>query len=362
MSTEHPGPSGFSDYRREAEPPPPQTPYPPQDHQQGSPAGPDRGADPGLGHGPSPQAPTYQWGGNGATAGASEAYARDGEADGSQRVPPQAPFGAASQQQNSHADAPPQHPEGATGIPIEVALTDPVPGFSKQANDCVNKAAQFAYHLNHASMGADHLMLALTLDQNARKTLETFGDIRKFRESAARILGETNWKFLKERRGADKFEPSVAADLMDIFDRARKVAYDRGQEVAVSDLVNAFPKDASQTRLLYGARDDTELIPRVVDRIEKDLASSVAALMDTYRKELLDTTKFQLTALLNDFSIALNDRLDEIAPLDDEPLVASEATSGDVIGGPARHQETEALTEAQREPANFWERCGLKRQ
>jgi hypothetical protein len=247
------------------------------------------------------------------------------------------------------------------GVAIEVALTDPVPGFSQQANECVNKAAQFAYQLNHASMGADHLMLALTLDQTARKTLESVGDIRKLRESAARILGETNWKFLKDHIDSNKFEPSLTADLMDIFERARQVAFDRGQEVAVSDLANAFTKDVSQSRLLYGVRDDTDLVPRVVDRIEKDMASRVAALMDTCQKELLDTTKVQLTALLEDFSIALNNRLDEIAPIEDEPLIVPDATSGDATAQPTQQQETPIEAQAQKDTGSFWERYGLKR-
>ena len=65
-----------------------------------------------------------------------------------------------------------------------------VPGFETSASNCVNRARQIASSLNHSTFSSDHLMLALTMDQNARRLLERVGDVTQLRAIAMRKLGK----------------------------------------------------------------------------------------------------------------------------------------------------------------------------
>jgi hypothetical protein len=79
-------------------------------------------------------------------------------------------------------------------------LRDVVPGFEDSASHCLNRALQIARSLNQTSLSSDHLMLALTMDPNARRHLERVGDVAELRETAMLRLGKMNWRFAK---GAD---------------------------------------------------------------------------------------------------------------------------------------------------------------
>jgi Clp amino terminal domain, pathogenicity island component len=242
----------------------------------------------------------------------------------------------------------------ASGIVIETVLTDGVHGFSEHANACANKAAQFAYHLKHAMIGSDHLMLALTLDENARPLLAALGNVKQLRESAARILGETNAKYLGAPASSDKFDPVLTDDLFEIFATARRAAAGRCQQVAVSDLVNAFPQEHG--KLAYGRVETVNPVPAVAERLERRISDFMA----TFERRLMEDMQRQLTGLVRDFGSALSARLDEIAPIDDvHPReIAPVPNSGFEISGST---PSEGLPTQEKGSEGFWERCGWKR-
>ncbi len=67
-------------------------------------------------------------------------------------------------------------------------------------------------------------------------------------------------------------DPSQTADLADIRKLAREAAAEREQLVAISDLVNAFPRENG--RLSYGAIDDLKSLA-AIEKIEKGLVPRV---------------------------------------------------------------------------------------
>ena len=75
---------------------------------------------------------------------------------------------AAGEPQNeAHLD----HVEVGEEIALDFTDAEMVPGFEVSASDCLNRALKIARSLNHTSLSSDHLMLALTMDPNARRLL-----------------------------------------------------------------------------------------------------------------------------------------------------------------------------------------------
>src|SRR5262249_10931356 len=72
---------------------------------------------------------------------------------------------------------------------IAVDRQNEIPGFEGSASICLNRAREIARSLEHLSLTADHLMLALTMDQGARRLLERVGDVSQLRETAMKRLG-----------------------------------------------------------------------------------------------------------------------------------------------------------------------------
>ena len=159
------------------------------------------------------------------------------------------------------------------GEEVTLEPRNEVPGYQSSASACLNRARQIARSLNHISLSADHLMLALTLDQGARRLLERVGDVTQLREAAMQRLGH-----LSSARNNDEHSSAATSDLADITKAAREAANEREQSVAISDLINAFPKlngrlsygtsDGSQAIALMG-RIETGLVPRVTESITK---------------------------------------------------------------------------------------------
>lgn len=152
----------------------------------------------------------------------------------------------------AHASAPESEPEIAEEATKEFSY-DQVPGFEASASDCVNRARQIARSLNHATFSSDHLMLALTMDHNARRQLERIGDVTLLRAAAMRKLG----KNYNKSDAADQ-SPTPTSDLADIGKKARDAAAEREQLVSISDLINAFPKDNG--RLTYGSGESSRAV------------------------------------------------------------------------------------------------------
>lgn len=171
---------------------------------------------------------------------------------------------------------------------------DAVPGFEGSASDCFNRARQIARSLNHTDLSSDHLMLALIMDQSARRLLERVGDITQLREVATQRVGR-NYTNASGEHGS----PKPTSDLADIAKKARDAAAEREQLVSISDLVNAFPKsgdrltyasgEGTRTRALVEAIE-TGLVPRVSESMDKIHAVCVEAIQQgqTVQKMLQD--------------------------------------------------------------------------
>ena len=114
-----------------------------------------------------------------------------------------------------HRHLPMTRPDGQSDAAEEVTLDfdydEEVPGFETSASNCLNRALQIARSLNHMSLSADHLMLALAMDPSARRLLERVGDIVQLREAATQRLGRMHSRFTT----GDSF-PSKTSDLVDI--------------------------------------------------------------------------------------------------------------------------------------------------
>jgi ATP-dependent Clp protease ATP-binding subunit ClpA len=180
-------------------------------------------------------------------------------------------------------------------IPLDFDYAEPVPGYETSASDCLNHALSIARNLKHAVLSSDHLMLALTVDQAARRLLEQAGNIDRLQEAAMRRLAAMHSKY-------SAGDPSQTADLEDIRIAARARAAEREQRVSISDLVNAFPR--SDGRLIYG-QDPKELL---LDKIEKNLVPRVSDAMTRIEGAVREATQGQHVTV-EKFMQDLNGRL-----------------------------------------------------
>jgi ClpA/ClpB-like protein len=260
--------------------------------------------------------------------------------------PPQSGGVGSSPPADARPDGHAEAADAAEEVTLDFNYDEAVPGFEASASDCFNRALKIARSLNHVSLSSDHLMLALTMDPNARRLLERVGDITQLREAAMQRLGRMHSRF-----ATGESLPSQTSDLMDIRKAAREAASERDQLVAISDLINAFQQ--VNGRLTYGSGDGSKavalmerieqgLVPRVADamtRIEagvqeathryqsvqsmlQDLSSrqsSVAEqrqfeLMDQIRRQVREAADLQLGAALREFSERLDAKLAELNP------------------------------------------------
>src|SRR5262249_28067406 len=111
------------------------------------------------------------------------------------------------------------------------------------------------------------LMLALTMDQNARRLLERVGDVTLLRAHAMHKLG-------KNYNKSDSMDqsPTPTSDLADIGKKAREAANEREQRVSISDLIGAIPKENG--RLTYGTGENSRSVT-VLDTLEKRLIPGI---------------------------------------------------------------------------------------
>lgn len=222
---------------------------------------------------------------------------------------------------------------------------DQVPGFESSASNCVNRARQIARSLNHATFSSDHLMLALTMDQNARRLLERIGDVTHLRAVAMRKLG----KNYNKSDAADQ-SPAPTSDLADIGKKAREAADEREQLVSISDLISAFPKqdgrlsygvgessravavmEAFETRVIPGLNDAMRRIEDAVfeamQRQQQSVHSILADLssrqsqdwerqqrefMDEVRRQVREAADTQFAVVLKDLNETFEKRLTEV--------------------------------------------------
>ena len=182
------------------------------------------------------------------------------------------------------ADArPDDQSDAAEEVSLDFEYDEDVPGFETSASNCLNRALQIARSPNHMSLSADHLMLALAMDPSARRLLERVGDLVQLREAATQRLGRMHSRFTT----GDSF-PWQTSDLVDIRKAAREAASEREQLVAISDLINAFPK--ANGRLTYGSGDGAKAVV-LMERIEQGLVPRVAEAMTRIEAEVQEATR-----------------------------------------------------------------------
>jgi hypothetical protein len=142
-------------------------------------------------------------------------------------------------------------------------------------------------------------MLALTMDPNARRLLERLGDVVQLRESAMQRLGRMHSRF---SRNVDEESQSPTSDLVDIAKKAREAAAEREQLVAVSDLINAFPK--ANGGLTYGSAESSSKAIALLETIEQRIVPRVADAMARIETVISDAMQRQQTAqsMLQDLS------------------------------------------------------------
>jgi Clp amino terminal domain, pathogenicity island component len=255
-----------------------------------------------------------------------------------------------------------------------------LPGYEASASRCFHRAGEIARSLNHMSLSADHLMLALTMDSSARRLLERLGDISQLRETAMQRLGRYG-----SARNAEEQSNTPTSDLADIAKIARDAANERDQSVAISDVIAAFPTENG--RLTYAAVTDSQavaliqkmeqgLVPRVteamtaieaavrdamqrqhqtVQRLLDDLNSREARdeqrqreFMDEIRRQVRDAADMQLSSALKDFTGKLDEKIAEIkAP---EPLTSHVAE----IEAPLTQDLTSETEKAGTKPKGNW--------
>ena len=168
-----------------------------------------------------------------------------------------------------------------------------IPGLETSASDCFNRAAKIARSLNHANLSSDHLMLALTLDQSARRLLERVGDIVQLRDAAMQRLGKKHTKSSRDI-GDQPLPPT--SDLDDLAKAARQAAAEREQSIAISDLINAFPK--VDGRLTYAAGESARTVA-VIDTIEKGLVPRVDDAVSRIEGAIVDAMQRQHQSVQN---------------------------------------------------------------
>lgn len=190
------------------------------------------------------------------------------------------------------------HAEAGEELTLEFAY-EAAPGFESSVSECFNHAGQIAQSLGHISLSSDHLMLALTMDPNARRLLERLGDVVQLRESAMQRLGTMH---CRSSRNVDEGSQSPTSDLVDIAKKAREAAAERGQLVAVSDLINAFPK-ANQS-LTYGTSEGSSKAIALLETIEQTIVPRVADAMARIESVISDAMQRQQTvqSMLQDLS------------------------------------------------------------
>jgi len=176
-----------------------------------------------------------------------------------------------------------------------------IPGLETTASACFKRANQIARSLNHSNLSTDHLMLALTMDQNARRLIERVGEVAQLREAAMQKLGKN---YTKSSRDVGNQPLPPTSDLADLAKAAREAAAEREQLIAISDLINAFPR--ANGRLVYGTSEVSSsavidsikiLVPKVDDavtRIEGAVRDAIQQQHQSVHKVLEDLSLTQI--------------------------------------------------------------------
>lgn len=159
-------------------------------------------------------------------------------------------------------------------------------GFSKSASECLCKTHRLALELNHGTVSAAHLILAMTLIPNATAQFELRKvDINKAFQAAMMALTEME-RGSPGRVGAR----SSSEELNKIINLALEFARNRdNQEVSVDDLLTALdklPQESSAAQLIRGGRkvdlghDVKEQLERVGSGLDQRMEGIAQQLQD----------------------------------------------------------------------------------
>lgn len=219
-----------------------------------------------------------------------------------------APPPNAAPQQNGTAASTPIHveetsgelaiQESSEGRPVQLSadLSGKLHGFTRPASNCINKAWRIARELNHASISAAHLVLALTLDPRSSRRLRDQGvDVDLVRETAVKLLAKYNATY--SSGGSPVGDgPTPSSDFADILETAARFAKEREdeEEINISDLLDAFPKSGARTELFFGQLDAVDPMPALVSGIQQGLASHLDKLFAEMDRRLAPPAAPQL--------------------------------------------------------------------
>jgi hypothetical protein len=196
------------------------------------------------------------------------------------------------------------------GVALPDDLTGKLPGFTKPASDCINKARRIARELNHTSVSAAHLALALTLDpRSSRRLRDQDVDVDLVREAAVQFLAKYNSMYSSGTPAVE--EPQPAPDLSDILETATRFAQEREgeEEINISDLLDAFRKSGSRARLLYSPQDTSDQAPAIVRRMEQWLVPQLDQLFCEMERRLLEHAEERINTLVSEAGMQLGGQI-----------------------------------------------------
>ncbi len=164
------------------------------------------------------------------------------------------------QETKAEAEAVPEADEPIIGdLWIKIRSSDPVPGFSEPASNCINRAGWIAFMLNNTSVGTAHLLLAISLDERAAPGMQIRNlDVKQLRLAALPVLIRTQWKY------SDGEEPpppefNTTSDLSDILEAAKRRAGERdNQPATLPDLLDVLKITAREGTIDSGTKRSAE--------------------------------------------------------------------------------------------------------
>jgi hypothetical protein len=177
-------------------------------------------------------------------------------------------------------------------------LTGKLPRFTKPASDCINKARRIARELNHTSVSAAHLALALTLDQRSSRRLRDQGvDVDCVREAAVRNLAKFNFAYAAVS-GSAVAESKASPDLASILESATRFPQEKDdeEEINISDLLDAFRKSPAGVKLIYELPEATDQVPALLRRVEQGVGQQLSRLFTDMQLQVEAAPRFERLA------------------------------------------------------------------
>ena len=222
----------------------------------------------------------------------------------------------ASEEAPATVAPPTSPPEQALAVPD---VNKKLNGFSKSASECLCKTHRLALELNHGTVSAAHLILAMTLIPNATAQFELRKvDINKAFQAAMIALTEME-RGSPGRVGAR----SSSEELNKIINLALEFARNRdNQEVSVDDLLTALdklPPESSASQLIRGGRkteaseDVREYLEHFATGLDRRIGDVSQQVQDVAQMMRFSSVESTLTRELAELRTALQSQNAEFA-------------------------------------------------